>query len=61
VPPPKQPILVSGLLRAGLAVNVSGVIRISLENEHESLKSGQNFLWAVVNGEQEKVVLFFSL
>jgi hypothetical protein len=49
------------ILRAGLAVNVSGVIRISLENEHEPLKSGQTFLWAVFNGEQEKVVLVFSL
>ena len=48
-------------LRAGLAINVSGVIRISLKNEHGSLKSDQNFLWAVFNGEQEKVVLVFSL
>ncbi len=48
-------------IRAGLAVNANGVIRISLENEHESLQSGQNFLWAVFNGEQEKVVLVFSL
>jgi hypothetical protein len=49
------------VLRAGLAKNVSGVIRISLKNEHGSLKSDQNFLWAVFNGEQEKVVLVFSL
>ena len=49
------------VLRAGLAINVSGVIRISLKNEHEPLKSDQNFLWAVFNGEQEKVVLVFSL
>jgi hypothetical protein len=44
-----------------LAINFSGVIRISLKNEHGSLKSDQNFLWAVFNGEQEKVVLVFSL
>jgi hypothetical protein len=41
------------IIRAGLAINVSGVIRISLKNEHGSLKSDQNFLWAVFNGEQE--------
>ena len=48
-------------VRAGLAINVSGVIRISLKNEHESLQSDQTFLWAIFNGEQEKVVLVFSL
>jgi hypothetical protein len=48
-------------VRAGLAINASGVIRISLKNEHGSLKSDQNFLWAVFNGEQGKVVLVFSL
>jgi hypothetical protein len=50
-----------GRLRAGLAINASGVIRISLKNEHGSLKSDQNFLWAAFNGEHEKVVLVFSL
>ena len=47
------------VLRAGLAINVSGVIRISLRNEHESLQSDQTFLWAVFNGEQEKSGFLF--
>jgi len=61
--PISTPVVSALVLRAGLglAINVSGVIRISLKNEHGSLKSDQNFLWAVFNGEQEKVVLVFSL
>ena len=49
------------LFRAGLAINGSGVIRISLENEHEPIKStsNQNFLWAVFIEELRKVVLIF--
>jgi hypothetical protein len=45
--------------RAGLAINASGVIRISLKNENGSLKSDQNFLWAVFNGGQENLFWFF--
>jgi hypothetical protein len=35
------------------------VVRISLKNEHGSLKSDQNFLWAVFNGERGKWFCFF--
>ena len=49
-----------GTARAGLAINDNGVlIRTSLENEHEPLKSNQALLWAVFNEEQEKWFWFF--
>jgi hypothetical protein len=38
----------------GLAMNDNGVIRTSLENEHEPLKSNQTFLWAVFNEKRKK-------
>jgi hypothetical protein len=46
-------------LRAGLAINDNGVIRTSLENEHEPVKSNQASLWAVFNEEEKKWFWFF--
>jgi hypothetical protein len=43
----------------GLALNDNGLIRTTLENEHEPLKSNQTFLWAVFNEEEKKWFWFF--